>query len=274
MIRNLSVLLLLVNMSLTGCKLSDVRTPAYLKAMKASDAEEKGMALMEKMKAAHKVENLAKYETIELDFRDTWHKLAFASPFPGDVGDFNIIYDPMNYDGRMEFDGPKKKGEVWGIYDWKTWLQKEGKEAKHKKIRKVWFWVPTYQYFAMFPAKIPDATYVRYAGKKTVKGKEYEVVFASWNTDAPQKKIDQYLIYLDAATYRVGIIEYTVRGVLPNAHGHAFYEDEFEFEGIPMAKTIRVANVKGDFEEISDMHTMEILGVKGNTAKKDVLKGK
>jgi len=48
--------------------------------------------------------------------------------------------------------------------------------------------------------RIQNANALAYAGQATVNGKNCEGVLASWNTTAPQRDIDQYLIWLDSDT--------------------------------------------------------------------------
>ncbi|MBV6654912.1 MAG: hypothetical protein KI786_14200 [Mameliella sp.] len=63
-----------------------------------------------------------------------------------------------------------------------------------------------------------------YLGRKVINGIESEGVIASWNTVSPQKEIDQYIIWIDAASKRIVKVDYTVRDAYKFVTGGAYYK--------------------------------------------------
>ena len=101
-----------------------------------------------------------------------------------------------------------------------------------EKHKDAYFWTPTYQYFIEFPMRIQEANAVSYAGQKEINEKLCEGILASWNTTKPQKKTDQYLIWIDPATNRIEKLEYTIREVMSFVTGAALFKDYKNYNGI------------------------------------------
>ncbi len=256
---------------LTSCKLSDLRMAEIKEAIHAPGSEEKGKALMKKMYVAHGGDNWDKIQTFEVDFKEEFYKLKFASPLPHGKANLKLAFVAQNYDGRMTFTEGKKAGEEWGMSTWESWTKKPGGEVEFKHSTKIKFWLPTYQYFIQFPFKIREATFIRHGGTRTIAGKNYEVLFASWNTDEPQKKMDQYQIYLNPETKVAEIIEYTIRGAGGWLHGACIYKGYWESNGVKIPKVMSILGPKVDFEDQKLFHQMEVTGVKFNSVPVDEL---
>lgn len=247
---------------LTGCKPVDIRTSAAVQAMQAPDAEQRGKTLLAAMAAAHYADKWLDHPTSEIEMSDTYFGFfRLFAPFPGSEAVFHLRYINATYDGTMTLANGKQKGRVWGISDWKTWRRRPGKEKTWKKKKNIWFWVPTYQYFLMFPLKIQEATCVRHAGTQTIQGKPHEVVFASWNSPEPQKDMDQYMIYLDPESKLIRYIWYTVRGQGKPFHAGLIMQGQQEIGGIVLPEKMLVIGPKVDFEDPQKGHLMQVRGV-------------
>ncbi len=60
--------------------------------------------------------------------------------------------------------------------------------------------VPIKNWWFQFPFRITEATIVAYGGTAEIKGKTYEVVYATWGSAEPNDTENQYVIYMDPAT--------------------------------------------------------------------------
>ena len=155
----------------------------------------------------------------------------------------------------MSYTSGEKNGKTWGIQSWNTYEFNESGIAEFQKNKDTYFWLPTYQYFIEFPLRIQEATAVNYAGEKTIDGKVCEGVLASWETTKPQKKIDQYLIWIDRDTKRIYKLEYTIREVMSFIKGAVYYNDYVEYNGILLPSSLPVESnlIKNGY-----MHEMRI----------------
>ena len=226
-----TLLLILAATGLIGYfHLADLRTET---AVEGSDAA-RARALLKQMAVAHNADAWNELKTYRVSFEDEFYGPvgAFGNPFPGNRGVFDLTYIPGSFDGQMTFTEGKYKGRTWGIQSWQTYAAEKGSAPVFGKNKDAYFWLPTYQYFIEFPLRIQEATALNYAGGRTIGGIRCEGVIASWGDTAPQKDVDQYLIWLDAETHRIVKLEYTIRELYYFLTGAAYYKDYKNFNGV------------------------------------------
>lgn len=239
----------------------DLRT----ETAKKNPSESKAIFLIEEMAKAHQVENWKDVSTYTVQFQEEMFGLIGKSsnPFPEAKSQFELSYIPDTYDGKLTFSNGAKAGETWGIQSWQTYTSKNDEAPVFKNDKDIFFWIPTYQYFIEFPLRIMNANAFGYAGKKEVNGIACDGVIASWNTIAPQRKTDQYLIWLDSKTHRIVKLEYTVRDMFNFITGAVSYKNYKDFDGILLATVM-----PGESNLLSKgalLHQMEILSFEKNT---------
>ena len=83
-------------------------------------------------------------------------------------------------------------------------------EPENMKKKDIRFWLPTYQYFIELPFRIIEADAVSYLGSTRKNDMRYDRIMASWNTLKPQRKIDQYILWINEDGI-LDFIEYTIR---------------------------------------------------------------
>lgn len=233
---------------------TDLRTDTA----KNAPNEAKARQLLKEMGAAHQIQYWDSMTTYSVIFEDEFFGTMGKSshPYSADKSRFKLSYIPNTYDGRLEFLDGADKGKVWGIQSWNTYISDASKLNSFQRDPNVFFWVPTYQYFVEFPLRIQNADAVAYAGQATINGKACEGVLASWNTIAPQREIDQYLIWLDAQTKRIVRMEYTVREMFNFITGAASYNDYKEYDGILLPVSMPV---ESNLLSEGYLHEMRIL---------------
>lgn len=253
-------LFLLVGLGIYFFGTTDLRT----ETAKENPNENKAKTLIHQMAMAHKVDNWKEVTTYTARFQEEMFGLIGKSsnPFPDAKSQFDLSYIPNTYDGKLTFTEGSNVGETWGIQSWKTYTSKNGESPNFKNDNNIFFWLPTYQYFIEFPLRITNANAFGYAGTKEVNGVSCEGVIASWNTIAPQRKVDQYLIWLDAKTHLIVKVEYTIRDMYNFITGAVSYKDYKDFDGILLATVM-----PGESNLLSDgslLHQMEILNFEKN----------
>ncbi|MEM6268502.1 MAG: hypothetical protein AAF998_03650 [Bacteroidota bacterium] len=262
----LGLFLVATVLSFAGCKLSDLRTTEMKAAIDAPGSTQKARRLMQTCFLAHGADKWENYETVTFDFEDRFEKLKFASPFPGGGAAMTLSYVPDAADAHMRVKEGKKAGLIWGLSNWYSWEQKakSGSERKWKHNRRIKFWLPTWQYFLQLPLKIMEAPIMRHGGEREIQGKKYEILFATWNTDEPQKEYDQYALYINAETKLIDLVEYTVRGVNKSVVGTCVYSGYKQVEGIQIPLVMNVLGPKIDYDDPSILHVMKVNGVEFN----------
>ncbi|MFK7950952.1 MAG: hypothetical protein AB8G11_25455 [Saprospiraceae bacterium] len=227
-------LFLLVNF--TNCT-SDLRT----KITKSNTNETKAKALIIEMGKAHNIEAWKNIRTYNVDFEEEFFGRIGKSgnPYPDMKTELLLSYIPNSFDGQFHFKSGQNKDTGWGLQSWKTY-NIIGKKNTFEENKDALFWIPTYQYFMEFPLRIQKATAFGYAGTKEINDINCEGVIVSWNTIEPQRKIDQYLIWLHPETKQIVKLEYTIREISKLIKGAVYYQDYKNYDGIILPSKLPV----------------------------------
>ncbi|MFK8006847.1 MAG: hypothetical protein AB8H03_10760 [Saprospiraceae bacterium] len=226
--------------------------------------EIRAKALLQEMGEAHGIANWENINTYSTKFEDVFFGALGSNShgYAEDSVQFSLKYIPKTYDGKLEFLSGEKEGLSWGIQSWKSYIYSEGNGHKFKEDPDITFWLPTYQYFIEFPLRIQNANSFAYAGEAEIEGKSCEGIIASWNTTAPQRDIDQYLIWLDKKTKRIVKLEYTIREMFNFLTGAAYFHDYKNYDGILLPSSMPV---ESNLLEEGFLHEMRILDFVKNT---------
>ena len=263
--RNKALYTALIVLTIASCKIVDLR-----KGYDKQSSSEKALSIYEDVKIAHKTNAWKKISTYSFDYTDTFEGplKGAINPYGSNPGKGRIDFWAGTFIGRMTHQGGKLDGQQWGIQSWQTYtkqsIQSEVLFAHNKHIE---FWLPTVQYFMEFPHRIDEATAWDYLGEKEFKGTKYDLLIASWNTVAPQKDIDQYIMWINKQTHRIDILEYTVRDFGKRIKAAGFYT-YFEHDGLLIPKTL---TIHPKLHKDNIMHTMEVANFAINEVKKEDL---
>lgn len=246
--KGIQLLLLLLTLSLLSCKTADIRTPE----MTGSTDDQMAMKALKQMAQAHQVEKWDDIETYTFHLVDEYIGTMgkFSSPYPKGKAVLELSYIPQTYTGRGVFQEGKWKEKVWGIQSWETYSNAEMETGIfHKKPDKqIQFSIPTYQYFIETPWRIFEASIVRYAGEREKNGEQYNLVFATWETEKPQKDMDQYLLWINKATGVLDLIQFTVRDAGGWVHCTFYYDHYESLDGLlfPTEMTVKLFGPEKD----------------------------
>lgn len=105
----------------------------------------------------------------------------------------------------------KNKGQTWGVTDWNSYQKKEdgtkqfieNEKYEHKLIYK--------NYWFQLPFRISEAPIIAYGGEATAYGKTYDLLYATWGSEAANSQYDQYLMYIDQETRMIEWLQFTLR---------------------------------------------------------------
>ncbi|MFT6147591.1 MAG: hypothetical protein ACJAUH_000268 [Saprospiraceae bacterium] len=240
------------------------------KIIKRNSDTAKAKTLMQDMAIAHNITAWDDLDTYSVSFQDEFFgKLGAASnPYAESKTEFTLVYIPKSFDGQLQFKSGINKGISWGLQSWKTYVLEQD-EINFSENEDILFWIPTYQYFIEFPARIQKATAFDYAGKMEINGKMCDGVMASWNTIKPQREIDQYLIWLDSETKRIVKLEYTIREVSRLIKGAVYFNDYKDYEGIILPSILPVVS---PLSKNKWLHEMQIKDFTRNPVNTQILR--
>lgn len=205
-------------------RLSDLRTPELKKGV-TKQAEEKGRTLLKASIEAlggWKRWQAYREKIVRVEIKDTWKPSFMVSlvlPKHVNKKQMQLFFRPKERNSRLRFlEGPRK-GTEWGIKQGATYTVDKQGNIKWKKDNSIRFYLPTYQYFMLMPFYLLEAQLIAYAGERTLHGKTYDLVFATWKTYKPHRKMDQYLLWIERKTKHVHFVQYTVRDMLASITG-------------------------------------------------------
>ena len=250
----------LVSSIIVGGCLADIRPPAVKENGLVNQAEIDGRALLKKVEKLYGGREAFLLKTsVNAIASDRWPGLlprTFFMPWYKNDQKFNLKWLITTDNARLEFIEEPHRGEVWGIQNWATYIQKAGSEKPvFRQDDDIKFWLPTLEYFIEAPFRLSQAQIVQYAGEKIVNQKVYQLVFISWGEPGPQKTIDQYLVYINKATGLVDYLTYTVRDMMPFITGIMHYSNHKIIDGILVPHLLTVVN---DFNDHDVLHEMTI----------------
>ncbi len=93
-----------------------------------------------------------------------------------------------------------------------------------------------------------------------IRGRTYARVFMTWDSLEPSDVHDQYVFYLDQASGRLEMVEYTVRDIMGMATGVMQFEDYEDFGGVLMS-TKQSLTVSTTDSPDAWVHRIEVSGV-------------
>ncbi|MCB9689812.1 MAG: hypothetical protein H6735_32535 [Alphaproteobacteria bacterium] len=245
-------------LSLTAC-LADIRPDAISIDEVQQERAERGRAMLRSAADASGYDAWLRADRSELAFADTWYGVGRAfNPWPSAHVTADIVQLPGTFDSEVRFTSGAKDGWTWGIEDGHAYVvDPEGgrSETDDAQLR---FMLPTTQYFVDMPFRILEAPIVRYVGEETHLGVDYDVVYVTWKSVEANPEFDQYLMYVDQGTGRLGKVQYTVResARFVSATGH--FDDVEQADGIWVPRTMTI-NTSPDADPATDrLHVMVV----------------
>ena len=206
-----SLLITLLFCLLFSCKISDIRTPYLLE--NKEDVNKKNLLLNSVEEQYGGYENWIHTPAITAIGYDEWPTFFWrlvANPWREKKTEFSYKWLPNTDNSRMLLTSGKDKGKVYGIQNWMTYTIKDASPV-FKKKKSIWFHLPTMEYFMEFPFRIREAEFIKYAGTRLFNQTSYELLFITWDSETPNKRMDQYLIYINPDTHLIDYLELTVR---------------------------------------------------------------
>ena len=246
--------------------LSDLRLEGYT----FPNNEAKAKQLLKEMGVAHNSHLWDSIKTYSVIYEDEFYGFIGkqSHPFTEQKMKFALRYASNTTNGQLEILSGKEKGTIWGIQSGKTY-EVINNTATSKANAEMEFWIPTYQYFIEFPSRIQEATAIDYIGEKTISGIKTEGVIASWDTIAPQRDIDQYVIWIDKDSKRIVKLEYTVRDAYGFVSGAASFNEYKSYNGFLLPSSMPV---ESNLVKDGLLHQMKISDFKVNSVSRESLR--
>ncbi|MEM7657139.1 MAG: hypothetical protein AAF399_13480 [Bacteroidota bacterium] len=249
-------MVLMAGVMISSCKLADLST-----AQAHEDQSSRGKAILEGAMRAHGADKWDQIASYEGEMEDEFYGVMgnVANPHKANPVSVKLTLEPRTYGGMLHFQDQEAKDKAWGLEDGAGYSLNWAGERSNKRAKDALFWIPTYQYFVEFPARILEADVFRYTGTEDIKGRTCDRVFVSWNQVDPQKEFDQYLVWVDQESHLIQKVEYTVREAGGFLTGFIMLEEMKDFDGILLPTRMPVGSSL--LKEGKWLHEMRIKGL-------------
>lgn len=217
----------LVLLLFSGCELYDLREDIMINNPASDNIEKKAREIINKSIAAHGWDSLdsAHFSVTYIDHWPNFWFRTFFHPWPDQDKKLKQTFGLSNlYDAELIFVEGVRKGEIWGLDNWKPYIRKYG-EVNYRSHGDTKFYLPTYQYFFQMPYWLGQVPILRYLGKKDFNNKQYYIIYGTWKQIEPTQEYDQYLYWINTKTNFLEMVQYTIRDQMPNAHGTNTFSD-------------------------------------------------
>ncbi|MEO1436545.1 MAG: hypothetical protein AAFV80_13485 [Bacteroidota bacterium] len=235
-----NLILLMALGVLSSCKLADVRPSAFKNDTIAPQRDGREM-LAEAVNAMgyQNLENLETYSAKSVFKWKTFWSIMPMNSLRGNKGnEIEFHFVPNSFDSKVQYHEGRKRGDIHGLQSWEAYRELAGKALKFKKDKRRTWGQGAYHYMIEAPYRLLEkAPIVKYAGEREWQGQTYDLIFATWYTEEPNKEHDQWLLYVNRETKFIDLAHITIREFfLPfpknMAHGTVVYPSRTEKNGI------------------------------------------
>ena len=192
----------------------DIRN-GFLKQNISEVEMQKGIELLHKVQEAYG--GKANWDTLSsVEFVQTadWYNKTKLSGWDVNQQLFQMNVSVNSDDAQLELLNGPNKGQQYKLerdrfsrkiseVDWQ--VEKANRIAEKMLFKNYWF---------QFPFRISEASIIQYAGQAQIKGIQYELLFATWQSEKANKEYDQFLLYINEESYLIEYLKFTVRDKL------------------------------------------------------------
>lgn len=221
--KRFNITILVFFLGLSSCKLSNI----YTDTREGENSVDVNTIILKTTNAYGGQQHWENVQTVGAVLNDDWptfHWRLLANPWKGKTTKLSFDWLPNSNNARIKILTGKDKGKEYGIQNWATYKVKDS-SVVFKESKSIRFHLPTMEYFFEFPFRIEEATKLKYGGIKDINRISYKTILMSWNTFEPQKKVDQYLIYINPETSLIDYLEFTVRDQGKFTYATVHFED-------------------------------------------------
>ncbi|MEM9195812.1 MAG: hypothetical protein AAGF12_41990 [Myxococcota bacterium] len=220
-----------VAFAVTGGPLADLR-PSSVTVGSQPDREERGRTLLQSAWEAAGGERTLARSSARFELRDHWVGTAtLFNPWPDDDQRVRFEIETHTFNSTATLLNGESANVTWGIENGEGWTEAGG-ERTASDDPNLRFMLPTVHYFIELSQRLTEAPVVRWVDERTIDGRGYDVVFATWTSVEAHDGEDQYLVFIDQHTGRIGKVQYTVREIARFATGTCHLDDQREVDGV------------------------------------------
>ena len=242
--------------------------PQNLEGGISAESREKAYAILQESRKAQGQKNLEDKAAYRITGVDTWKGIlgTIGKPWHQNRTHLQFTFSIQDFDGQVEYLDGDMKGYTAAYMGKEFYLKNEdGQYEKQEKINKaVVFGIEALKFLGEALEGVLSAEYIGYEGEEEYRGRNCDVIYATWKSIEPNDEFDQYRIYINQETKLVERLEYTIRKNymwMPGdaiLYGNAVYDDYRDVGGykIPFVQTVFAFSVNDDID--NNLHQLVI----------------
>ncbi len=227
----LMVALISLDESVTAQQTSDLRTEKLKREGYTNQNASEGRKLLRNVAERHGLKAWQQHETAQMICIDEWPE-GLKGWWPEKQQRLKMQALLGTFTSRVQLLNSDLQGEIWGIQSWHGYKRSSSGDVRFVDDKVLTFYLPTLQYFAELPFRLLAAELVADAGAKSLSGKEYYLVLATWGSLQPNLEHDQYLLWINQKTLLVEMCLYTLREANNWATGTIHFKDYRDVQGV------------------------------------------
>jgi hypothetical protein len=250
---------------------ADLRTSLIKKGGITPKSINKGKELLEKSWKTQGLDKLKDHKVYSYKGDDTWRGMlgTMGKVWPNKKIKSEFKYLIGTFDGQVSFLDGKASGTKAGLQNWNYYEINNQSDTVFKKPNKrIRFGISAYQYFNEMSDRLKKVPVISYAGEEQLRGNSYDLVFCTWNTEKPQKEVDQYIVWINKKTGLIDFTQYTIRDnylKMPGykmMYGSVEYSNYKNIDGILIAHEQTVYIFKPKKKQKKNLHLLTITDFK------------
>ena len=237
---------------LTNIPMADLRNEFLEKGI-TPESSKKGKELISRLEdACGGFENWQKFSTSQFIQTADWYDN--ETNWTINPQEFEMTCTIGGSDGTLTLLNGPKKGTTWNIKNGMTYTSNGKPDLENQKM--IWHKQDYKSYWFQFPFRMREADIISYAGQRTIKGVNYDIVYVTWHSETPNSKYDQYMLYLNPDTHQLDWLEFTLRDRHPMAGGISQFANYKENNGItlPMSQFLTMGTLDKPMKKLHENH--------------------
>ncbi len=217
-----------------ACGTADLRPDGFTADQPPLPLADEARTLLQRAANAAGLSAWQQKRTSGVIMRDEW-ALPLATSLglaPWDGQLLRFRYANGTFDGQFTWLDGDRRDDVAGLQAGATYAGRVGDAPSFENDDNIRFFVGAFVYLNELPFRLLDAPVVAQLEDASFAGRPQHRVFATWGRAAPQADVDQYIVWLDAQTLEVTLVEYTLRDQGAFFTGVAHYDQYKTVDGV------------------------------------------
>lgn len=223
----------------SSCKIADI---SEVSKLPIPESEKIAISKLKEVVESQGFGVLQKKNVYQFQATDHWPGWigGLAKIWPDKTTNFIFKHNFNTFDGSALLLDGKKEGDLIGLQSWIYYEKTKGRANIQNvdtgdKFNKLEFGLVVFHYFLELPYRLYHAPIKRYYGQREWKGQTYDLVFASWESEAANPDFDQYILWINTESQLVDYCIYTLRdnnsALTRHKYGSIAYQDYRDIDG-------------------------------------------